>query len=123
MNTMLSKGPRFGPGPVLGKAPRSPLGTRDPVPKASLTRHCPPPRARGDTSHTREPSPRAGQVCAEAPRPPTRQRLLRQTETHLDLGTVSPDFIRLGFSLSIKSRHELLSPDFQVARQLRLFLS
>lgn len=115
MNTMLSKGPRFGPGPVLGKAPRSPLGTRDPVPKASLTRHCPPPRARGDTSHTREPSPRAGQVCAEAPRPPTRQ--LRRTETHLDLGTVSPDFIRLGFSLSIKSRHELLSPDFQVAHQ------
>lgn len=47
MNTMLSKGPRFGPGPVLGKAPRSPLGTRDPVPKASLTRHRPPPgRAR-----------------------------------------------------------------------------
>lgn len=43
MNTMLSKGPRFGPGPVLGKAPRSPLGTRDPVPKASLTRHRPPP--------------------------------------------------------------------------------
>lgn len=45
MNTMLSKGPQFGPGPVLGEAPRSPPGTWDPVPKASLTRHPPFPRA------------------------------------------------------------------------------
>lgn len=118
------QGPPVRTRPGAGRGTEIP--TRDTGPSAqgvSDETPPPPPRARGDTSHTREPSPRAGQVCAEAPRPPTRQRLLRRTETHLDLGTVSPDFIRLGFSLSIKSRHELLSPDFQVARQLRLFLS